>query len=163
MPYVAVAVWLILKYKVHIQVCLIPTPRQEHPILFASCHYLGFAFYFRRAMEGIDAVRRNKTRIEDILCADYGLILNKVDERGLITRREYNNLKSINRGDTWGHVVELVDKILNKGDDTCKAFLDLLRTDEDIKSTYPELRNLQWNTTPLSRPVQTCSADYSGL
>lgn len=114
-------------------------------------------------MEGIDTVRRNKTRIEDILCADYGLILNKVDEKRLITRREYNNLKSINREDTWGHVVELVDKILNKGDDTCKAFLDLLQTDEDIKSTYPELRNLQWNTSPLSKPVQACSADYSGL
>lgn len=162
--YVAVAVWLILKYKVCIQVCLNPTPRLQHPILFVSCIiFLCFAFYFRRAMEGRDTVRRNKTLIEDILCADYGLILNKVDEKGLITRREYNNLKSINREDTWGHVVELVDKILNKGDDTCRGFLDLLQTDEDIKSTYPGLRNLQFNTAPLSKPVQTCSADYSGL
>lgn len=111
-------------------------------------------------MDGTDTVRRNKTQLESILCADYGLILNKVDERRLITRREYNNLKNINGVDTWGHVVELVDKILNKGNDTCRAFLDLLDTDEDIKSTYPQLGKLQWNPIPLSKPVQACSVDY---
>lgn len=113
-------------------------------------------------MDGTDTVRRNKTQLESILCADYGLILNKVDERRLITRREYNNLKNINGVDTWGHVVELVDKILNKGNDTCRAFLDLLDTDEDIKSTYPQLGKLQWNPIPLSKPVQACSVDYCG-
>lgn len=124
---------------------------------------LSFDFSFRFTMEGIDTVRRNKTAIETILCADYGLILNKIDEKKLITRREYNNLKSINREDVWGHVVALVDKIMNKGDDTCKAFLNLLQTDEEIKTTYPELRNLQWNDTSLlTKPVQACSVDYSG-
>lgn len=113
-------------------------------------------------MEDIDTVRRNKTQLESILCADYGLILNKVDEREIITRREYNNLKNIIGVDAWGHVVELLDKILNKGNDTCRAFLDLLRTDEDIKSTYPELGNLSWNPIPLSKPVIGCSVDYSG-
>lgn len=121
-----------------------------------------FTFYFRCTMDGTDTVRRNKTQLESILCADYGLILNKVDERRLITRREYNNLKNINGVDTWGHVVELVDKILNKGNDTCRAFLDLLDTDEDIKSTYPQLGKLQWNPIPLSKPVQACSVDYCG-
>lgn len=113
-------------------------------------------------MDGVDTVRHNKTKLENILCADYGLILNKVDERGLITRREYTNLKSINGVDAWGHVVELVDKILNKGDDTCRAFLDLLHTDDDIKGAYPELAKLPWTPTPVSKPVQTCSVDFCG-
>lgn len=121
-----------------------------------------FTFCFRCNMDGIDTVRRNKTQLESILCADYGLILNKVDERRLITRRDYINLKNINGVDTWGHVVELVDKILNKGDETCRAFLDLLDTDEDIKSTYPELGKLQWNPITLSKPIQACSVDYCG-
>lgn len=109
-------------------------------------------------MSARDTVRRNKTAIHTSLCADYRLILNKVHESNLITGREYNNLKSINKEDAEGHVVELVDKILNKGEDTCRAFLSLLDTDEDIKSTYPELKNIQLNTTGLLRkPVQdTC-------
>lgn len=99
--------------------------------------HLSFSFGF--TMDGINTVRRNKTAIETILCADYGLILNKVEEKKLITRREYNNLKGINKEDVWGHVVALVDKLMDKGDDTCTAFLNLLQTDEDIRNTYPEL------------------------
>lgn len=108
-------------------------------------------------MEGIDALRSNKTAIETVLCADYWLILNKVDEKKLITRREYNNLKSINGESVWKHVVDLVDKIIDKGDDTCKAFLDLLQTDEDVRQTYPDLRNIEWNTVLLNTPVQASS------
>ncbi|TNM98038.1 hypothetical protein fugu_014284, partial [Takifugu bimaculatus] len=105
--------------------------------------------------------RRNKTAIGTIFCADYGLILNKVDEKNLITRRDYNNLKSINGEDIWGHVIALVDKIMSKGDATCEAFLNLLQTDDDIKSTYPELKNIQWRATiPLTQPVQSSSEDH---
>lgn len=114
-------------------------------------------------LSGMEAVRRNKTAIGTIFCADYGLILNKVDEKKLITRREYNNLKNINGEDIWGHVIALVDKIMNKGDATCEAFLNLLQTDDDIKSTYPELKNIQWNATiPLTQPVQSSSEDHFG-
>lgn len=111
----------------------------------------------------MDAVRRNKTAMGAIFCADYGLILNKVDEKKLITRREYNNLKSISGEDLWGHVIALVDKIMNKGDATCEAFVNLLQTDDDIKSTYPELKNVQWsNTIPVTQPVQSSSEDHFG-
>ncbi len=92
------------------------------------------------------------------LSADRRLILNKVHERRLLTAREYNNLKSINKEDEEGHVIELVDKIMNKGEDTCQAFLNLLQTDEDIKMTYPELENIQLNDTSLlTKPVQASS------
>ncbi|KAM8727071.1 caspase-8-like [Acanthopagrus schlegelii] len=106
-------------------------------------------------------IRRNKTAIQATLCADYSLILNKVDEKELITPREYRNLTSINREDVEGHVVKLVDKIMDKGDDTCRKFLDLLQTDEEIKSTFPELKEIQWTNTSLSTPVQTSSAKHS--
>lgn len=106
-------------------------------------------------MSAKDTIRRNKTVIQMTLSADRRLILNKVHERRLLTTREYNNLKSINKEDEEGHVIELVDKIMNKGEDTCQAFLNLLQTDEDIKMTYPELKNIQLNDTSLlTTPVQ---------
>ncbi|XP_073347631.1 caspase-8-like [Pagrus major] len=113
-------------------------------------------------MEAGDQIRGNKTAILEILSTDYSLILNKVDEKKLITTREYNNLKSVNRENEEGHVVRLVDKIMGKGEDTCKKFLDLLQTDEEIKGTYPELKKLQWtNTSLLPKPVQASSAEHS--
>ncbi|XP_078120751.1 caspase-8-like [Sander vitreus] len=110
-------------------------------------------------MSAKDTVRRNKTAIQTTLCGDHRLILNKVHEKKLITTREYNNLKSINKEDVEGHVVELVDKIMNKGEDTCNAFLKLLQADEDIKTTYPELKNIHLNKTCLlNTPVQERSS-----
>ncbi|KAI3375254.1 hypothetical protein L3Q82_021759 [Scortum barcoo] len=116
----------------------------------------------RFSMSAKDTVRSNKTALVDILCGDRRRILDKVYEKKLITAREYNNLKSINKEDVEGHVVELVDKIMNKGEDHCWDFLNLLQTDEDIKATYPELKNIQLNyTSPLPMPVQACSDDQS--
>ncbi|XP_028449946.1 caspase-3 isoform X2 [Perca flavescens] len=117
--------------------------------------------FVRFNMPAKDTVRRNKTAIQATLCGDHRLILNKVHEKNLITMREYNNLKSINKEDVEGHVVELVDKIMNKDEDTCKAFLDLLQTDEDIKTTYPELKNIKLNESCLlitPTPVQECAS-----
>ncbi|XP_074545055.1 caspase-8-like [Halichoeres trimaculatus] len=115
--------------------------------------------------EGV--LRRNKIAIQDALCADYRLILNKVYEKQLITKSEYNNLKSISKEDVGGHVVELVDKIMFKGEKRCQAFLNLLQTDDDIKQTYPELEDLQLNVSSLLPfPVQASSSsscDYNDL
>uniref|UniRef100_A0A1A8HU76 Caspase 20, apoptosis-related cysteine peptidase n=2 Tax=Nothobranchius TaxID=28779 RepID=A0A1A8HU76_NOTKU len=106
-----------------------------------------------------DTLRSNKTDIVMGLCGDYRLVLNKVLEKKLITQREYNNLKSIPNENIEGHVVELVDKIMNKGEDTCKAFLDLLQTDDEIKTTLPELANIQDNCL-LPTPAQEESSLY---
>ncbi|XP_017275809.1 caspase-8-like [Kryptolebias marmoratus] len=107
-------------------------------------------------MSARDTLRRNKTRILQGLCADYSLILNKAQETNLITSREYNNLKSISNKDVEGHVVELVDKIMNKGENTSKAFLDLLQTDEEIKTTFPELRHACLLPTPVQASSPYC-------
>ncbi|XP_074544992.1 caspase-8-like [Halichoeres trimaculatus] len=106
-----------------------------------------------------DILRRNKIEIQDALCADYRLILNKVYAKKLITISEYKNLKSIDKEDVEGHVNELVDKIMFKGEKRCQAFLDLLQTDELIKETYPQLEDLQLNTSGLLPvPVQASSS-----
>ncbi|KAM4727900.1 caspase-3-like isoform 1-T2 [Anableps anableps] len=106
-------------------------------------------------MSAKETLKLKKTQILGVLCGDHKFILNKVQEKKLITSREYNNLKSINKEDVEGHVVELVDKIINKGEKTCQNFLDLLQTDEIIE-TYPDLENIQLGDI-LPKPVQAIS------
>ncbi|KAK1906198.1 Caspase-8 [Dissostichus eleginoides] len=111
-------------------------------------------------MAAKDILRSNKTSIVETLCADYTLILNKADENKFMTSREYKNLKSINKLDAEGHVVALVDKIMDKGEETCQLFLNLLQTDEAIQDTYPELKNiLKKGNCLLPHPVQSSSVE----
>lgn len=133
-------------------------------VLILEYRFLVFLFLcVGFSMAAKDEVRRNKTTLQTILRADHRLILNMVDEKGLLTRREYNNLKSM-KGDDEGLINELLDKIMDKGDDTCRAFLELLQTDEEIKNTFPELKKIQWtNTSLLHTPVQASSAEHSGM
>uniref|UniRef100_A0A669EDU3 Caspase-8 n=1 Tax=Oreochromis niloticus TaxID=8128 RepID=A0A669EDU3_ORENI len=107
-------------------------------------------------MSAQNAIRTNKTAIHEILSGDYGLILNKVHQNKLITQREYNNLKSINNANVEAHVTELVDKIMNKGEDKCKDFLNLLQTDGAIKETFPHLLHLYEVYQINNRPVGLC-------
>ncbi|XP_062284670.1 caspase-8-like [Scomber scombrus] len=109
-------------------------------------------------MAAMDKLRNKKTEIVDTLSADRR-IFDKVQQKGLITQRDYNNLKNIKGETEEGHVVALVDKIMNKGPDTCQKFLNLLQTDDDIKSTYPALENILTNTCILPTPVQAASSD----
>ncbi|XP_024129573.1 caspase-8 [Oryzias melastigma] len=110
-------------------------------------------------MSAKDTLRSNKTAILSTLCVDQRLILNKVHEKNLITSREYNNLKSINKEDVEGHVVELLDKILNKGETTCQHFLNILQTDEDIKATFPELKLQQPKEISFPESIQEVSSN----
>lgn len=122
-----------------------------------------FLFLCRFNMSAKDTMRSNKTNIQTCLCVDHRFILNKVHEKRLITQREYNNLKSINKEDVEGHVVELVDRIMNKGEQSCQGFLDLLQTDEEVQTTYPELKRMNLsNTWLLPEPIQACSSDSNG-
>uniref|UniRef100_A0A667YM83 Caspase 20, apoptosis-related cysteine peptidase n=1 Tax=Myripristis murdjan TaxID=586833 RepID=A0A667YM83_9TELE len=104
-------------------------------------------------MAAKDTVRRNKTVLQDVLSTDRRRILDKVYENQLITQREYNNLKDINRENVEGHVIGLVDKLMDKGEETCQAFLHLLQTDKDIKETFPRLEKILWHSTC---PPSTC-------
>lgn len=66
-------------------------------------------------------------------------ILNKAHEKNLITGRECNNLTSTNKEDVERQAVNFVDKIIMKGEDKCKAFLNLLEADEAFNTTAPAL------------------------
>ncbi|KAL3048704.1 hypothetical protein OYC64_007293 [Pagothenia borchgrevinki] len=104
-------------------------------------------------------LRSNKISIVDTLCADHTLILNKVYENKLITAREYNKLRSIDKLDVEDQVVELVNTIMDKGEDRCQAFLNLLQT-EAIQETYPELKYiLEKGNCLLPHLVQASSVE----
>uniref|UniRef100_A0A3P9C7F5 Caspase 20, apoptosis-related cysteine peptidase n=1 Tax=Maylandia zebra TaxID=106582 RepID=A0A3P9C7F5_9CICH len=52
---------------------------------------------------------------------------------------------------------------MNKGEDKCKDFLNLLQTDGAIEETFPQLASLQLSCTPLlSEPVQVSSCQHDG-
>lgn len=115
-------------------------------------------------MSAKDTVRRNKTSIQRILSGDHKLILNKVYEHKLITDREYNNLKNIHKETVEGHVVELVDTLMDKGEERCQQFLHLLETDEEIKETFPNIKTIRLNYGPFPKPIQeTCLTDNRGI
>ena len=113
-------------------------------------------------MAAMDKLRSKKTEIIDTLSGDRR-IFDKVQEGGVLTLREYRNVTNINRETEEGHVIALVDKIMNKGEGTCQKFLNLLQTDDDIKSTYPALENILTNTCILPTPVQAASSDNLGM
>ncbi|XP_072296566.1 uncharacterized protein [Eucyclogobius newberryi] len=95
------------------------------------------------AMSAKATMRRHKTYIHRILSGDHKLVLNKVHQHSLITDREYNNLKGIYKEHVEGHIVELVDTIMDKGEERCERFLSLLETDDEIKDTFPSLKTIQ--------------------
>ncbi|KAK5896366.1 hypothetical protein CgunFtcFv8_009974 [Champsocephalus gunnari] len=101
----------------------------------------------RLSMAAYDILRRNKKSIEETLCADYKLILNKAEQNKLITKSEYNHLKLSRNKYKVMHVsiVMLVDMIMDKGMENCQLFLDLLQTDEAIQKTFPKLKNILKN------------------
>uniref|UniRef100_A0A673ARG7 Uncharacterized protein n=1 Tax=Sphaeramia orbicularis TaxID=375764 RepID=A0A673ARG7_9TELE len=110
-------------------------------------------------MSAKDTLRHNKTAIQLILSADQQLILDKVYEKELITEREYRIIKSINKDSSERTVIEIVDKIMEKGEARCRDFLDLLKTDEMIKETYPDLQGMELNyTLHPQRPSQESSS-----
>ncbi|XP_015233508.1 PREDICTED: caspase-8-like [Cyprinodon variegatus] len=115
-------------------------------------------------MSSKDIIRKNKTKLQDILCGNYKLILDKVYEKELITQRDYKNLKSINKENLSGHVTEMVDTIMDKSEKACKDFLYLLQTDQAVKETFLDLENLQLRgTRVLPAPVQTTSPDEGNM
>uniref|UniRef100_A0AAY4AJ37 Caspase-8 n=1 Tax=Denticeps clupeoides TaxID=299321 RepID=A0AAY4AJ37_9TELE len=85
-------------------------------------------------------IRQNKVLLIEVLSADHNLLLQHVQEKRLITTREYNNLRS-------GHdnaekvTINLLDMLVNKGDERCAQFRQLLHRDT-ILETFPRLNDL---------------------
>ncbi|KAJ3595158.1 hypothetical protein NHX12_004462 [Muraenolepis orangiensis] len=91
-----------------------------------------------------EPIVRNKTAIQGILSTDPQYILDKVFEKELITHRDYNNLRSIEKGTAEDHVINLVDNLIFKGRQA--EFVKVLQCD-DVLETFPQLRDLDWEHT----------------
>ncbi|KAJ3595022.1 hypothetical protein NHX12_004327 [Muraenolepis orangiensis] len=91
-----------------------------------------------------EPIVRNKTAIQGILSTDPQYILDKVFEKELITHRDYNNLRSIEKGTAEDHVIKLVDNLIFKGRQA--EFVKVLQCD-DVLETFPQLRDLDWEHT----------------
>ncbi|KAG7467394.1 hypothetical protein MATL_G00152870 [Megalops atlanticus] len=96
-------------------------------------------------------IRKRKMDLIEALTADSDYILQRVQQMALITNREYNNIRSVQQS-SERKVIDLVDKVMFKGDHTCQGFLTLLRQ-PDIQDTYPTLKQLFSSTIP-DNPIQ---------
>ncbi|KAL0966356.1 hypothetical protein UPYG_G00294290 [Umbra pygmaea] len=104
----------------------------------------------------METLRKNKILIIGILSEESSYILQHVEQRSLITRREYNNLHNSTQSNE-NTIINLLDKLMGKDDKTCKDFLALLE-EQDIVKTFPRLREISKNTNlpsdHTSGPVQ---------
>ncbi|XP_061083020.1 caspase-8-like isoform X1 [Conger conger] len=85
-------------------------------------------------------IRKRKIPLTEALMSDPDYILQHVQQGALITPREYSNMRSIQRSNE-GRVIDLLDKVMDKGEDTCQRFLTLLQEPE-VQDTFPRLKKL---------------------
>ncbi|XP_061083023.1 caspase-8-like isoform X2 [Conger conger] len=96
-------------------------------------------------------IRKRKIPLTEALMSDPDYILQHVQQGALITPREYSNMRSIQRSNE-GRVIDLLDKVMDKGEDTCQRFLTLLQEPE-VQDTFPRLKKL-CSAAALDIPIQ---------
>uniref|UniRef100_A0A3B4BUX1 Caspase-8 n=3 Tax=Pygocentrus nattereri TaxID=42514 RepID=A0A3B4BUX1_PYGNA len=80
----------------------------------------------------------SKTFFIDTLSADASFVLQHAEQSKIITKREYSNLNHPNHTQE-NIIINLLDKVMNKGDDTCRRFLQLLQ-DNELQENFPGLK-----------------------
>ncbi|XP_029386775.1 uncharacterized protein LOC115062285 [Echeneis naucrates] len=90
----------------------------------------------------VKLILKHKSELIDCLRADPSFILQHTHARNIVTDREYQNLKCINQPEEA--VIKLIDKVIDKGQEYCSAFNELLR-EREIVSTYPKLKGITNN------------------
>ncbi|XP_024271955.1 caspase-8-like isoform X2 [Oncorhynchus tshawytscha] len=93
-------------------------------------------------------LREKKTLLTEILSADSSYILQHVQQEEIVTNRDYNNLNIPNQSDEKT-VVNLLDKVMNKGDTKSYELVNLLQKPHIIKN-YPRLEEIFNNHTEPS-------------
>ncbi|KAM9458772.1 caspase-7-like isoform 1-T2 [Salvelinus alpinus] len=93
-------------------------------------------------------LREKKTLLTEILSAESSYILQHVQQEEIVTNRDYNNLNIPNQSDEKT-VVNLLDKVMNKGDTKCCELVNLLQKPHIIKN-YPRLEEIFNNHTEPS-------------
>ncbi|XP_066544412.1 caspase-8 [Amia ocellicauda] len=86
----------------------------------------------------MDNIKQRKVFLLEVLSCDSDYILQHVQQAKIITNREYNNIKS-SPNNNEKKMIDLLDLIIFKGNESCLDFLQLLDK-EDIKDTFPKLR-----------------------
>nr|XP_055070130.1 caspase-8-like [Misgurnus anguillicaudatus]XP_055070131.1 caspase-8-like [Misgurnus anguillicaudatus] len=89
--------------------------------------------------EFCERIRQNKVFLVDTLCEEADVIVQHAQQEKLITQREYRNLKDVGKREQ--KIIDLLDKLMSKGEETCCKFIELLRQD-NIVETFPNLRIL---------------------
>ncbi|XP_051562253.1 caspase-8-like [Myxocyprinus asiaticus] len=85
-----------------------------------------------------ERILKNKVFLVETLCEEAELIMQHVQQVKLLTQREYRNLKDVRKREKM--IIDLLDKLMSKGDETCCKFIDLLKQDS-ILETLPMLEN----------------------
>ncbi|KAK9972867.1 hypothetical protein ABG768_023629 [Culter alburnus] len=86
----------------------------------------------------IQRIQQNKVFLIDTLTVEAEIILQHVQQAKLITQRDYNNLSDIHEREK--RVIDLLDKLMGKGNETCRQFIELLRK-ESVLENFPMLKD----------------------
>uniref|UniRef100_A0A3P9Q8X8 CARD domain-containing protein n=1 Tax=Poecilia reticulata TaxID=8081 RepID=A0A3P9Q8X8_POERE len=84
-------------------------------------------------------IKEKKVKLIECLMADADFVLQHVDQKSIVSRREYQNLKFPSGPQET--VTRLLDLVLSKGPGKCGDFLQLL-TDPEVLDTFPPLRDI---------------------
>ncbi|KTF83213.1 hypothetical protein cypCar_00048743 [Cyprinus carpio] len=107
--------------------------------------------------ESFNRILQNKTFLLETLSEEPDIILQHVQQAKLITQRDYRNLSDIRKREE--KVINLLDKLMGKGKETCRQFIDLLRQDF-ILEMFPKLKDhavIAFPAMPHTAPVQEVS------
>ncbi|KAI4885379.1 hypothetical protein NFI96_020333, partial [Prochilodus magdalenae] len=89
----------------------------------------------------MELIRQQKTTLIRILSGDAKFVLQHVQQARLITTHEYENLKDNISHSRQDFTINLLDKMIQKGDKRCHQFLELLENDE-MQETFPLLSDI---------------------
>ncbi|KAI5099418.1 caspase-8-like [Silurus meridionalis] len=115
----------------------------------------------------MEMLRKNKVFLIDTLSTDSSIVLQHVQKDEIITKRDYNNLKHPNyTGEKI--IIDLLDNVMGKGDETCQKLLKLLGK-EDFQEIFPQLKKFsitqqtpqQTSHQPSHQPSQQTSQQQS--
>lgn len=104
--------------------------------------------------ESFNRICQNKVFLLETLSVEAEIILQHVHQAEIITPRDYRNLSDIPQREK--RVIDLLDKLMGKGEETCRRFIELLRQDS-ILEIFPELKDHAVISSPASAmtsPVQ---------
>ncbi|XP_062853745.1 caspase 8, apoptosis-related cysteine peptidase, like 1 [Trichomycterus rosablanca] len=102
----------------------------------------------------METLRKHKVFLIDTLLMDASNILNFAQQKNILTTREYNNLNHSNH--TQEKIVtNLLDIVMNKGNETCLRFEKLLHC-QDLQKNFPKLRE---HFLPPSQPLDTAAVE----